>query len=332
MIKEKIFISGGAGFIGANLVKYLLNKGRYSITVYDNLSVGLKTNLNDAIGDSKHLGKVRFVKGDILDYAGLSKAVKGHNVVVHLAAHTRVVESLNNPKENFRINCIGTFNILEAARKNGIKKFIFASSNAVLGEQIPPLTERMIPRPISTYGANKLYGEALCSTYFYSYGLKTISLRFANAYGPYSEHKTSVIAKFIKRVREGKPLEIYGDGKQTRDFIYVSDICQAIYLSLDFHFANSDDPKTCTTSTFQIASGVGTKINDLAKNIFDLSRSFNLSVPRIRYLARRKGEIRKNFSDIKMAKKLLNYNPSVKLKDGLRKTWGWFDKINQKKA
>ena len=211
-LRQRIFITGGAGFIGANLVKYLLDKGGYAITVYDNLTGGSKENLGMAVTDSKRKGTVRFIRGDILNKKRLSTALKGHTAVVHLAAHTRVVESLKNPSKNFAINSTGTFNVLEGARKSKVKRFIFASSNAAVGEQIPPINEKMIPKPISPYGATKLFGEALCTAYFYSYGLQTVSLRFANAYGPYSDHKTSVVAKFIKRVKQGKPLEIYGDG------------------------------------------------------------------------------------------------------------------------
>jgi UDP-glucose 4-epimerase len=320
----RVFITGGAGFIGANLVKFLLDRHCCDITVYDNLTCGSGRNLERAIKDSKQKRKVKFIKGDILDFNKLNKAVKSHNVVVHLAAHTRVVESLENPKENFTVNAIGTFNVLEAARKNKVRRFIFSSSNAAVGEQVPPINEEMIPKPLSPYGAGKLYGEALCSSYFHSYGLKTVSLRFANAYGPYSEHKTSVVAKFIRRLREGKPLEIYGDGKQTRDFIHAQDICQAIYLCL----TNSYSPINQLTThqltnhpwgeVFQIATGKETKIIDLAHMINQLA---NGSKGNIAFKSVRKGEIRKNYSDITKVRKLLGFMPEIKLGNGLKEMW-----------
>ncbi|MGD9015727.1 MAG: GDP-mannose 4,6-dehydratase, partial [Candidatus Omnitrophota bacterium] len=228
MNKRKIFMTGGCGFIGANLVKYLLDRDNYDIVIYDNLSTGSQQNLERAISDSQKKGTVKFIRGDICDKTKINSVIRGNHTIIHLAAHTRVVESVKSPQENFQVNAIGTFNILEASRYNRIKKFIFASSNAAVGEQIPPINEKMIPRPISPYGATKLYGEALCLAYYHTYGLRTACLRFANAYGPYSEHKTSVVAKFVKRAKAGKSLEIYGDGKQTRDFIHAQDICQAI--------------------------------------------------------------------------------------------------------
>ena len=135
---------------------------------------------------------------------------------------------MQNPLLDFETNVIGTFNLLESSRKNAVAKFIFASSNAAVGGQNPPINERMIPKPISPYGASKLTGEIMCSTYFHSFGLQTVALRFANAYGSYSDHKATVIAGFLKRLRSGKHLIIYGNGNQTRDFVDARDICRAI--------------------------------------------------------------------------------------------------------
>ena len=332
MNKKLIFITGGCGFIGANLVKYLLDRGGYDITVYDNLSAGSKENLDRAISDSNQQGKVRFIKGDILDFAKLNRAIEGHNAIVHLAAHTRVVESLINPKENFAVNSIGTLNVLEAAKKNRIKRFIFASSNATIGEQKPPINEKMIPKPISPYGATKLHGEALCLAYRHSYDLKTVSLRFANAYGPYSGHKTSVVAKFIKRAKTDKSLEIYGYGNQTRDFIHAQDVCQAIYLALStknqpisdgkLHQAKAYPAKlNIWGEVFQIATGIETKIIDLAKMVQDLAVTSDSKQVKIIFKSKRKGEIQRNFSDIKKAKKLLGFRSQLKLDIGLKELW-----------
>jgi UDP-glucose 4-epimerase len=315
MSREKIFITGGCGFIGANLVKYLLDRDAYRIMVYDNLSVGSKSNLERSVTDSGHnYDSVELIEGDILDKNKLNQAIKGHKAIVHLAAHTRVIESLQNPEGDFGVNIVGTFNVLEAARNNKIDKFVFASSNAVVGEQTPPINEEMIPKPISPYGASKLYGEALCSAYYRCYGLKAVSFRFANAYGPYSDHKTSVVSKFIKRVERGKTLKIYGDGNQTRDFIHVQDICQPICLSLDFPVSNSSN-SVPWGEIFQIATGEETRIIDLAKMINSL---FGHREEDIIFSAQRKGEIRRNFSDISKAKRMLNYEPQVKLYNGLR--------------
>lgn len=308
---QRIFITGGAGFIGANLTRFLLNNLKCSITVYDNLSTGAKENLDKAIADSAKNGSVEFIEGDILDFDTLNKAVAEHDAVVHLAAHTRVRESIKNPKENQTVNSIGTFNVIEAARKQGADKFVFASSNAAVGEQKPPINEKMIPKPLSPYGAVKLYGEAICSAYYHSYGLKTVSLRFANAYGPYSDHKTSVIAKFLKRIKDGKSLEIYGDGKQTRDFIHAHDICQAIYLII----THDNSSPTPWGQVFQIATGKETHIIDLAKMIISFTDSpHNL----ITFAPPINGEIRKNFSNITKAKEILDFSPKMKLETELK--------------
>lgn len=318
MSDEKTFITGGCGFIGANLVKYLLDRGRCQITIYDNLSAGSKSNLERAIADSGRSDcSVDFVEGDILDKDRLSQAVLGHSAVVHLAAHTRVVESLKNPQESFDVNVVGTFNVLEAARKNGSERFVFASSNAAVGEQPLPINEEMACQPLSPYGAGKLSGEALCSAYFRSYGLSTVSLRFANAYGPYSEHKTSVVARFIRRVRNGKPLEIYGDGEQTRDFVHAHDICQALYSCLTKR-KSRDSQTTDTSGVFQIATGVETRIVDLATMVKKLAESAGNEQSEVIYESSRPGEIRRNCSSISKSMRVLAFSPTVDLEQGIK--------------
>ena len=158
-------------------------------------------------------------------------------------------------------NVIGTFNMLEAARQNNVKKFIFASSGATIGEVEPPIHEEKVPRPVSPYGASKLAGEAYCSAYYLSFGIKTVSLRFANVYGPLSKHKNSVVAKFLKQAFSGETLEIYGDGSQTRDFIYIDDLIQAIILSVKSDVGGE---------VFQIATFKETTVDEIAKKIKNL--------------------------------------------------------------
>lgn len=323
MKDSRIFITGGCGFIGANLVKYFLDKGNCEVTVYDNLSTGSKENLDRAVSDSKQKSSVRFIEGDILDKERVEKETKGHTAIIHLAAHTNVVDSLKNPAHDFNINAVGTFNVLEAARENNIKNFIYASSNAVVGDQEPPINEEKIPVPISPYGASKLAGEALCSAYYHSYGIKAISLRFANCYGSYSDHKTSVVAKFMRRAKQGKPLIIYGDGNQTRDFIHAQDICQSIDLALNFDVQLTDFRRRASDFelSFQVGTGKETEIISLASIIRSLSVELGLKAPKIVFEEQPKGEIKKNYADTDKARKFLEFKAHIELSAGLKHMW-----------
>lgn len=311
---KRILITGGCGFIGANLVKYLLDRGNCEIVALDNLSAGSEENLDRAIGDSAGKGTVTFLCGDIRDMDCVTEAMENCSDLIHLAAHTQVVESLKSPSINFDINTVGTFTILEAARKQGVEKFIFASSNAAVGEQEPPIHEGMVPRPISPYGAGKLNGESMCSAYYHSYGIKTVSLRFSNVYGPYSDHKTSVISKFIKRVKDGLPLEIYGDGKQTRDFIHAEDICQAIYKCLTY-----SGKENIYGDIFQVGTGVETSIIELAEMIRELAGKYNSQEYNIVFKDILKGEIKKNYSDISKIQKVLGFSVANNINKSLSK-------------
>ncbi|MCK5608326.1 GDP-mannose 4,6-dehydratase, partial [Candidatus Pacearchaeota archaeon] len=272
---------------------------------------GSRENLQRAVDDSEKTGNVELIEGDILDFEGLMCAMAHHDVVIHLAAYTRVCESVKKPRESLALNSAGTLNVLEAARKQNVDRFVFASSNAAVGEQTPPINESMVPKPLSPYGAVKLYGEALCSAYYQSYGLNTTSLRFANAYGPYSQHKTSVIAKFLRRTLKGKSLEVYGDGNQTRDFIHATDIAQAIHLVLICDPAKGG----VSGEIFQVATGIETRIIDVAKMISgfvgkqDEAMAFGSELP---------GEIRRNFSDISKARNFLGFEPKIRLLEGMR--------------
>ena len=333
-----ILVTGGCGFIGTNLVKYLSNKG-YRVRILDNLSTPSRKFLNQESPvtsplpsqavDSK-LSSTDLVVGDIRDYQAVKKVTEGVGAVVHLAAHTSVVGSVEKPREAWDINVNGTLNLLEACRCNRVDRFIFASSNAVVGGQDLPINETKIPRPLSPYGASKLAGEALCSTYYHSFGLKTVSLRFSNCYGPYTEHKPSVIANFMEWARKGEPLVIYGDGGQTRDFVHVDDICQAIHLSLIIAQPTKLSQQTQQTlstqetplwgEVFQIASGVETSINQLTELIKAMT-DFQLPIV---HKPKRKGEIERNYSDIAKAKTALAFEPKVGLREGLSRLQEWY--------
>ena len=227
-------VTGGCGFVGRNLIGRLVRDGGYDIVALDNQEVGSAAELDAAIaGDAAPeptttSSSVRVVTADILDPHAIEAVSLDRDVVVHLAANTGVVPSIDDPRADCMVNVVGTLNCLEAARHGAVTRFVFASSGAPLGEVEPPMHEEKAPRPCSPYGASKLAGEGYCSAYWHSYGLETVALRFGNVYGPHSSHKTSVIARFIQQALAGEPLVINGDGGQTRDFIYVGDLVQAI--------------------------------------------------------------------------------------------------------
>jgi UDP-glucose 4-epimerase len=297
----KVLVTGGAGFIGTNLVR-LLSSQWNAVRVFDNLSVGRRENV-------EHLAEI--VVGDLLDPEQVNLAVSGVDGVVHLAAQTGVPGSLLDPRGDCETNVLGTLNVLEACRRQGVERLVFASSNAPLGRQPPPATEDKAPLPISPYGASKLAGEGYCLAYHGSWGLGTVVLRFANVYGPHSAHKGSVVARFFKDILNTGQITIDGDGQQTRDFIYVGDLCQAISLGLESEVGGE---------VFQIATGVETSILKLAKLV---QKTTQKQINK-QHRPFRQGDIRKNYSDIDKAARLLGWKPQVALPDGLQQTWQWF--------
>lgn len=347
MNSRSILITGGCGFIGANLVNFLLRKGFNYIRILDNLTTGTQENLEDAIqengeissrrSDNKIIYKLKnifneniqnnfiidLIIGDIKSYECCLKASKNIDFIVHLAAHAGVIPSIEDPFYDFEVNAKGTLNILHASVKNGVDKFIFASSNAPLGNQNPPMNEKKVPKPLSPYGASKLTCEGYCSAFYSSYGLKSVSFRFSNVYGPYCLHESSVIAKFIKDGLMKKTLTIYGDGEQTRDFIHVNDLCQAIYLILTTSFYNTGTFSLTPTvwgEVFHLGTGKETSIIKLANKLKGLFKN-NI---KILFEPERKGEIKKNYSDISRSKKMLRYKPKITLEEGLKNTFEWF--------
>lgn len=299
-----ILVTGGAGFIGANLVRLLLAEG-YQVRILDNFQACGHVNINGL--------NIDICDSDILDQDAVKQAITDIDGVVHLAAQTGVPGSIQDPYGDCQANVIGTLNMLEACRHANVKKFIFASSNAPLGKQPPPATEDKAPLPISPYGASKLAGEGYCLAYQGSWGLGTIVFRFANLYGPYSFHKKSVIAKFLNDIRETGQISIDGDGQQTRDFIYVEDLCRAILLGLQSGVSGE---------IFQIATGQETSIATLTALIQEVVGQ-NVAVE---HKPARQGDIRKNYSSISKVTEVLGWQPQISLRDGLRLTADWFEK------
>ena len=297
-----MLVTGGAGFIGANLVRLMLNWG-YRSRVLDNFSTGRREYLAGL--------DVEIIEGDILDAETVARAVASVTGVVHLAAQTGVLPSLQNPQRDCEVNVVGTLNLLEACRHSGVRRFVFASSNAPLGRQTPPATEDKAPLPISPYGASKLAGEGYCLAYHGSWGLGTVVLRFSNIYGPFSAHKNSVVAKFFKDILATGKIVIDGDGQQSRDLIYVGDLCRAIQLALESDAAGE---------VFQIASGVETTIAHLASLVQTVvGRDMD-----IQHGPQRQGDMLKNYSSVSKAKRVLGWRPATPVAEGLALVWNWY--------
>ena len=299
---RQVLITGGAGFIGRHLATYLTDHD-FEVTVLD----------NESLGDRKHLDldRVRFVAGDIRDRDALRDALAGHDAVVHLAADTRVMDSIEDPAHNFDNNVVGTFELLNTCRELGVGRVVAASTGgAILGDVEPPVHEEMAPMPTSPYGASKLMLEGYLSAYASSYELSTCALRFSNIYGPRSFHKGSVVAHFFKQVIAGERPTVYGDGSQTRDYLYVGDLVEAIRQAM-----LSD-----VTGPYQLGSGHGTTLNEL----LDVMRKVTGLPIEVDYVDFRAGEVRDTWCQVDKARAAFGYDPDTPLEEGLRLTWDWF--------
>ncbi len=332
-LSSSFIITGGCGFIGTSLIKRLIKADPQArIRVIDNLLVGTKADLRSVCNftetDAQSLthclnkseSNIDLLCADIRDKDIMNNAVKGFKTIVHLAANTGVGPSVEDPREDMESNVIGIFNMLEAARKNSVDKFIFASSGAPVGECRPPIHEEMAPHPVSPYGASKLAGEGYCSAYYRTFGVNTIALRFGNVYGPGSKHKSSVVAKFIKQAMEEEPLEIYGDGNQTRDFIFIDDLVRAILLS-------AESEKACG-ETFQIATNKETTVEEMVQVLLPTLEKYGINNINVFHGETRLGDVERNFSDTSKADRLLGWRCEYDLKRGLEKTVQWFLRRN----
>ena len=310
--EKNILITGGAGFVGVNLAAYLKEQGGYTITVLDNETLGSRAHV-EPYG-------VRFLKGDIRDQKMLDEALEGQDAVVHLAADTRVMDSIENPEYNFDVNVVGTFRLLQACRAHGVGRVVAASTGgAILGEVPAPVHEGMVAHPLAPYGASKLAMEGYLSAFSGAYGLKCSALRFSNIYGPRSFHKGSVVAHFYKQILNGKELVVYGDGSQARDFLFIEDLVEGIRAAID-----SDE-----YGVFQLGSGRPTTVNELLDVIREVTGLRNLPV---RYADFRAGEIHTTWCDISKARNAFDFAPDTPLMDGMAQTWAWFEENFRKAA
>ena len=319
-------ITGGCGFLGTSLIKRLLADGTVNIRVLDNLSTGSRDDLqkvssfhelfSDEINGSPK--GVELVVGDILDADLALSVVQGCEVIIHFAANTGVGPSVEDPRFDCMVNVLGTFNYLEAARINNVSRFIFASSGAPAGEVEPPIHEELPPHPVSPYGASKLAGEGYCSAYFKTFGVDTVMLRFGNVYGPGSLHKSSVVAKFIRQAMDGETLEIYGDGSQTRDFIYIDDLINAVLLASKVPNIGGE--------AFQIATNKETTVGEMAEKLVSEMSNIGLRNIKLKNTEKRLGDVMRNYSDTSKAREMLGWIAKTNLHDGIKKTVEYFIK------
>lgn len=286
-------VTGGAGFIGSNLVHLLLQNG-WSVDVIDNLVAGKK----ERVPPSARLHVV-----DVLDMEQIIPLMKGADTVYHLAGLPKVQFSIEEPSAAHAVNLTGVVSVLDAARQAGVRRVVFASSASVYGDHDTlPLHEELSPRPIMPYALQKYVGEKYLRMFSELYDLETVSLRFFNVYGPSMDPNGAyalVVAKWLERKKEGRPLPVTGDGSQTRDFIHVMDIARANILA-------ATSPKVGRGESINIGSGVATSLNDLAA----------LFGGEVEYLPQRI-ENRHSVADVRRAKELLEWEPDIKLADGI---------------
>ncbi len=304
----KFLITGGAGFIGSNIAKYLVEKGE-QVRILDNFSSGRWENI-ESLKDT-----VELIDGDVRDYWTVTQAVHGVDYVLHQAALPSVPRSVKNPLTSNSVNINGTLHMLEAAKNAGVKKFVFASSSSVYGEsEVLPKHEEMTPSPLSPYAITKLTGEYYCKVYWELYRFPTVSLRYFNIFGPHQDPASeyaAVIPKFITSLLEGKPPVVYGDGEQSRDFTYIDNCVQANILA-----ATNDD---IVGTHFNVACGGQFTLNQLLDK---LQQIIGTDLKPI-YDPPRPGDIRHSYAAINKLT-AFGYKPDVSFEEGLRRTVEYF--------
>ena len=311
---KRVLVTGGAGFIGSHLTQALVAQ-RCRVTVLDNLSTGRFDNLNELHG------KIDFHRGDIRNPEDIHAAVRDCEAVFHLAALVSVPFSVENPIDSATINDMGTLNVLNAARENGVQSIVFASSSAIYGDDPQlPKQEDMTPNPLSPYAVHKLTGEYYARLFTELYGLPATSLRFFNVFGPRQDPSSpysGVISIFMSKAVAGQQPTIYGDGEQSRDFVYVSDVVNALLIAASRNSAAG--------RSVNIGTGKAITVNRLWETVQERA---GIELPAL-FASERPGDIRESVADIRQAEKLLGYKPMVSFDDGLRQTYTWYRKASE---
>ncbi|MCX6357089.1 MAG: SDR family oxidoreductase [Candidatus Aureabacteria bacterium] len=300
---DRYLVTGGAGFIGSNIVELLLAKGR-PVRVLDNFSTGRRQNLKG------YERQIELIEGDIRDAAVVARAVEGCACVIHQAALPSVVRSVEDPRVSHEVNATGTLNLLIAARDAKVRRFVYASSSSVYGDSPElPKREEMVPRPFSPYAVGKLAGEAYCMVFSRLYGMSCVALRYFNVFGPRQDPNSSyaaVIPNFFKALCSGVAPLIDGDGNQSRDFTFVTNVAEANILAADAVLEGGE--------VINIACGEGISINGLLELLHEI---LGVGIEP-RHGAQRPGDVRHSRADISRAARLIGYRPGIDLREGLR--------------
>jgi UDP-glucose 4-epimerase len=305
---HSFLVTGGAGFIGSHLVHRLVASGAH-VRVLDLFVSGRRGNLANLID------RIELYEGDVSDMTAVHKAITGVEYVLHLAALVSVPESVERPERNFAVNLIGTHNILLAARNAGVRRVVFSSSCAVYGDHAPPHHEELMPRSLSPYAAAKLGAEQLCRSFTHVYGLPTVCLRYFNVFGPRQDPHSgyaAAIPLFISTLLSGRQPQIFGDGRQSRDFVYVRNVVDANLLACGVEAA--------VGGVFNIGTGHETNLLELLGILGNLVGQ----TVEPAFEPPRRGDIRHSYGDITRARKVLGYQPTISLTDGMRETVAWY--------
>jgi UDP-glucose 4-epimerase len=301
----RVLVTGGAGFIGSNLVEALLERGD-DVRVLDNFSTGSRANLA-ALGRD-----VEVVEGDLRSYERVHTAVRGVEVVFHQGALGSVPRSVQDPLTSTAVNVEGTLNVLLAARDEGIRRVVAASSSSVYGDGGTfPRVETQAPNPISPYAVAKLGAERFCVSFWRVYGLETVALRYFNVFGPRqdpSSQYAAVVPRFIRAIADARPVTVHGDGEQSRDFTYVENVVQANLLAAD--------AADGAGSVLNVATGGSETVNALAETVGAIlgrpvEKTFGPAQP---------GDVRESWADVSAAREVIGYEPGVGFEEGLRRT------------
>lgn len=308
----KVLVTGGAGFIGSHITTALIERGD-EVRVLDNLDTGKRENL-------AHLGsKVEFLKGTLTDPAAVSKAVEDVDVVFHQAALASVPRSVDAPLDTNAVCVTGTVNLLDAARKANVRRIVYAGSSSAYGnDPTPSKSEAIVPSPISPYAAAKLAAEAYCQAFTQTYGLETVTLRYFNVFGPRQDpdsEYSAVIPIFVSLMLRGKRPTIYGDGLQSRDFTYVSDVVKGNLLAAE--------AKGVAGKVINVATGKQFTLLDLVASI---NRVIGTKIEPI-FAEARLGDVKESLADVSRAQKLLGYEPEVTFDEGLERSIEYYRSI-----